>query len=275
MEIHRKSIQSDAHSLGANEGQKVILNIREAHDQDKTVAKSLGFIINGDIENIMTGNLHKSCKDYLQIDYMGTETVSDKFNLIDDFILGRGMNNNKLKNISEEPLLSIVRINGRQEANKRHPDGSHNMINDSSFIPNFARQDNNKNERQDIDDRLNDLEIVTKAAKDQKKQFESIFMSGNESNQIPITNKSQFIMVSNQNLIENSMPKLKNKRKRPTVAKKVTNTVKNKKRFYKGLSYLASVIKDVVIFKKVNTYNEIAAEVCNVILPEKRDVQVI
>ena len=226
METEGRSEERNAKSFDAKEGQNVILNIREAHDQDKIYAKSIGFVINDNFKKNITNNLQNSYKDYLQVDCIGTETVSDKFSSIDDFILNRGFkNNDEPKNISTEPLLSIVRVNGKQKANERHPNRSQNIINDSIFTPSFFQQDNNRLKQQVIDNSFNDFGIVTKESKDNKKQFEGIFMSATESNQSSILNKSKFIMVSNSNLLENSTPKPKNKRKKSTVAKKVTKTV--------------------------------------------------
>ena len=226
METDRSSEQSNIRRLDAKEGQKVILNIREAHDKDIFYAKSIGFVINGDIKKIMTNNLQKSCKDYLQIDCMGAETVLDKFNPIDDFIIGRGIkNNSEPKNISTEPTLSIFRVNCKQKADERHPNRSENMINDSFLAPRLAQQDNNRIEQQVSDDRLNDPRIVIKRPKNKKEQFEKVFLSTSESNQSIMQDKSKFIMVSNKNLVENSTPKPKNERKKSTVAKKVTKNV--------------------------------------------------
>lgn len=83
------------------------------------------------------------------------------------------------------------------------------------------------------------------------------------------------MIASNSNSSENSEKKSRNTRKKTAQVKQSTKSVDTESRYFKGIKYLTKLIRGAIIFKKVKTYKEITAEVCNFILPEKRDIEAI
>jgi len=71
-------------------------------------------------------------------------------------------------------------------------------------------------------------------------------------------------------LSENSTSKSKIKQRRKVQEKNRSKSVETNQRYLKGIKYLSGIAKGVIIYLKVNTYTQIAEQVCNHIF--KRDL---
>ena len=162
----------------------MILNIRKAHDQDKINARFMGFIINPECNYVDVDNLQKSSRDYLQVNNIGTETLSDIFDSLNAFGLDKDAKSDDQQNHMEsDALLSIVRQADKTKNNVVQSNLSQDMVNDKIDSKSSAQQDCYQIEVVAIDDGPNDFKIISKEIKNKDSQKISRFKSPSNDNQ--------------------------------------------------------------------------------------------
>ena len=163
MEIEgsNKREHSNAQSLVAKEGPKTILNIREAHDQDKIEAKSQGIIINSESKIIKANNISNSRRDYLKVNTIDIDNLSELFDPTICFDLDKDAKvEDQAKFVASDPLSSIIKEN--LKSNTVGVNLSTNMTDHKTFSKSSTQQVDYKVELVAIDDGFNDFEIFTK-----------------------------------------------------------------------------------------------------------------
>ena len=221
-----KTEQINAQSRDAKEGDKSILNIREAHDQDKINARSLGFSFNPECNYIDVNNLQNSFRDYLQVNNIGTETLSDIFDSLNAFGLDKDAKSDDQQNHMEsDALLSIVRQNDKPKNNAGQSNISQYMVNDKIDTKSSAQKDCYQTELVAIDDGPNDFKIFSKDIKNKDSQKLSMFESPSNKNQISKLVMKKKIEVSNRILSKKPIIRTKNKKRKFAVVKNDTKTL--------------------------------------------------
>ena len=147
------NIESGVVCKDSKDSNRVILNIKEAHNVDNKYAKSLGFIINSDIKHIDYSELHKSHQDSLHINSFGAETISAKFDPFYDYRLHRDnkcddepkdmISDQSLKIFSKEIKLKVIEITSNI---------SSNTMNDKILEKTSTKEGTKKNEVIDVDE---------------------------------------------------------------------------------------------------------------------------
>ena len=273
------NIESGVVCKDSKDSNKVILNIKEAHNVDNINAKSLGFIINSDIKHIDYSELHKSHQDSLHINSFGAETISAKFDPFYDYRLHRDTKcGDEPKYMITDQSLKIFSKEVKREVIEITSDISSNTMNDKILEKTSTKEGTKKNEVIDVDEGHSYPKIKTlqnKKSKNDQSKFISIFGYPSQKSRVSKLDVRKCKIDSINHSCENSEKKSSTTRKKTAQMKQGTKSVDTQKRYFKGIKYLSKLIKGAIIFKKVKTNKEIAAEVCNFILSEERDIEAI
>ena len=258
----------------AKEANKSIPDINQVHTTDKINAKALGVIICNDTQKIEQSTSNKTYINSLQVNSLGTEAISANFDPFYDPVLQRDIkcNDEPIQTTKDNPL-SMFSKGYKPKVIEKTSNNSENMINVKILAKTSTQQDSNKNDVELIDDGHSSPKIKTledKNTKNLKSKFITIVNSRSQKNQRSKSEPKKYMLVPSKSLSESYTPKPKTTRKKTV---QDTKSVDTNQRYYQGIKYLAKVIKDVVIFKKLKSRQEIAEEVCNSILPLIRDIK--